>query len=496
MNKQAEQSGLHHDVETTPEAIKPSHVHSHREELVLLVSLVIFELSLAVMAMAIYVKGERPFAAFLARPSGAVFLCAAVALFVAGWVIVHRYVAGQRLPARHFRMIVTMNLVTVLFILAMGEIVVRAGSRSHLDGESFMNVVLKPKNWERAKERYPHFLEKSRAGRTFFDYDERLGWTLGKNRYREASDGEGPYWSSVEGLRAAREGFVYGKVERKTDIAILGDSFTFGSEVGYEETWGAALNRLLGEEFRILNFGVPGYGLGQAYLRYEVDARGWNPKIVILGFISEDLHRTTWVYPFLSTGWDMAFSKPRFVLENGRLTILNRHVLPPQAIFSPRSISELPFLDHDSGYRWSHWQTRWYHASYLARLFISLYHPRSRDTHDEQLLPLNAEILKSFVRSVEQAGSIPLVMYFPSRSDFHQPDSYVPLGKRVLQEAGLPYVDPTACLLEVPSSLRFASAGHYTSQGNAAIANCLAVAVREALGKPSDGMLMAVEKLR
>jgi len=49
----------------------------------------------------------------------------------------------------------------------------------------------------------------------------------------------------------------------------VGDSFTFGQEVTYEESWGYLLEKALGSEFQVLNFGVAMYGVDQAYLRYE-----------------------------------------------------------------------------------------------------------------------------------------------------------------------------------------------------------------------------------
>jgi hypothetical protein len=90
----------------------------------------------------------------------------------------------------------------------------------------------------------------------------------------------------------------------------VGDSFVFADEVTYEDTWGDRLEKALGSEFQVLNFGVTAYGVGQAYLRYEKDARKWYPKIVIFGFISDDLERTMRVYAFLGfPGWDIPFFK-------------------------------------------------------------------------------------------------------------------------------------------------------------------------------------------
>lgn len=116
-----------------------------KRELLLLTSLFLFESAIAVMLMAMYMKGERPFQVFLSSRPGLVFLCAVVVFLISGTDLVHQYLVNKRSPSGRFPMIVMMNLVSVLLIVIMGEIAVRAGSRSHMDGEVFGNVVLKPR---------------------------------------------------------------------------------------------------------------------------------------------------------------------------------------------------------------------------------------------------------------------------------------------------------------------------------------------------------------
>jgi hypothetical protein len=312
-----------------------------------------------------------------------------------------------------------------------------------------------------------------------------MGWTVGP--HRRSSDGL--YWSSSEGIRAPQEGVSFAQLREKTRIALVGDSYTFGEHVTYEDTWGDHLEKALGSEFQVLNLGVPAYGVDQAYLRYEKDARKWNPKIAIFSFISHDLDRTMNVYPFLAfPTWDPTFSKPRFIIRDGVLTRMNVPPLTPDAIFSRQSISELPFLEYDRGYRKSDWQERFYHRSYLARLFVSLFRPWSAvspDVSDEALVTINTAILKEFVRSAEQGGTTPLVMYFPGRQELEEPSSFVPRTKQVLQQAGIAYTDPTSCLLEVNRADRFFPGGHYTPHGNAAVAHCIVHVVRQALAQAS-----------
>jgi len=457
-----------------------------KRELLLLASLFLFEAAIAVLWMAMYMKGERPFQIFISSRPGMAFLCAGAILLISGVDLARRYLVNKRSPSGRFRLVVMMNLVSVLLIVMTGEIAVRAGSRSHMDGEVFGNVVLKPRNWDKAIHRL--LIENTGGDHSnrHLDYDDRMGWTVAPNR----CSSDGLYCSSLEGVRAQQEEVVFPRIQGREEIALIGDSFTFGNEVSYEETWGYQLNQMLGNEFRVLNFGVGGYGLDQALVRYENDVRERRPNVVIFSFISHDLFRTMWVYPFIAMPeWNMPFSKPRFVMRDGELVNLNLTPLSTEAIFSGESISDLPLLEYDRGYRASDWQTHWYQFFYLIRLLTSLFPPWEAvgpDSSGDGLIATNAAILKTFVRSVKEGGSVPLVVFLPMKMDLGREASYVPLGKRVLEQAGIPYIDATSCVSEVNSADRFLE-NHYSPQGNEAVAKCVYKAMKESLPLPMPG---------
>ncbi|MFY4728277.1 SGNH/GDSL hydrolase family protein [Nitrospira sp. BLG_2] len=463
---------------------------SRENELLLFAALLTLESSFAAMAIALYMKGARPFSVFLSTTPGKASLFAGLACVLSIAVIIHQYVAGRRGPSRNFRMILAMNLITVMLILSIGEIAVRAGSHMTPKGEIFGKVLLRPKNWDKIADEYRPLLEQASGDASYIQYDDLMGWTLEPNK----SSSDGLYYSSAEGIRAPQVGISFAKDTEKTRIALVGDSFTFGEEVEYEDTWGYRLEKDLGPDVEVLDFGVPGYSVGQAYLRYGKDVRDWHPKIVIFGLISHDINRSLWVYPFLSApDWKVPFSKPRHILRQGRLVNINVPPLPPDSIFARGSVLELPYLKYDRGYTPYDWEERFFHHSYLARLVVSIF-PRwiaaQYDNTDKALVSVNAKILKEFVRSATQDGAIPLLVYFPSGIDLASTDSTDSLGRRVLQKAGLPYTDPTPCLLEVPSSARFAAGHHYSPQGNAAVAKCLAEVIREVLGHaPGEGRI-------
>jgi hypothetical protein len=465
-------------------SLNSSGSHTNRD-LFLLITLFLAELSGAAILIALHMKGDRLFSVFLSSRPGVVFVCAGLTVFFSGVVIARRYLENRKVPSRQFQLIVTMNLVTVLLMLLMGEVTVRVLARPSLEGEVLGKQELVPKNWHTVAHRNRQLLNEAGERLTYLVYDDRLGWTVGPNR-RSAN---GLYYSSSEGLRASGEGISFAGPTRQTRIALVGDSFTFGEDVAYEDTWGFLLEKALGEEFQVLNFGVGSYGLDQALLRYREDVRAWNPKIVILSLISADVRRTMSVYPFIAAPhWQIPFSKPRLILRDGVLTELNAPALPPQAIFSKETISELPFLEYDGGYHRSQWSQDAAHVSYLARAVMTWFpswESVSSDVTNEALMTVNAAIVKAFVQSVAEIGAIPIVVYFP-REELSKPQLSSSLGKRVLQHASVSYSDVTPCLLELEPQARFAMGGHYSPKGNAAVTKCLMNDVREAVARVKD----------
>jgi hypothetical protein len=203
-----------------------------------------------------------------------------------------------------------MNLVTVFLILITGEIAMRIVTRSSPEGETLGSTVLRPKNWETFALHNRKLLERGAGDLSYLVYDNLMGWTVGPNR-RSAN---GLYFSSAEGIRAPHVGVSFAKLTKETRIALVGDSYTFGEEVRYEDTFGYLLEKALGPEFQVLNFGVVGYGVDQAYLRYEKDIRQWKPKVVIFNFIAADLDRSLTVYTPLGN----AFLQASFHLARGK----------------------------------------------------------------------------------------------------------------------------------------------------------------------------------
>jgi len=242
----------------------------------------------------------------------------------------------------------------------------------------------------------------------------------------------------------------------------------------------------LGDGTQVLNFGVDGYGIDQSYLRYQRDAISWRPEIVVFSFIVSDLGRTMCVYGFLCfPGGEIPFPKPRFVMNGGKLKPLNLPLPSPDYIFERRSIVELPFIEYDPSFgQPADWEERFYYHLYSIRFLLSRFpswpEPRP-DLSDEAFRSINGKLLRSFVRLAREQGSTPIVVYFPSLTDFTPDSKRLPsIAKEILHAHGIEFLDMTGCVSQVSSAQRFVRL-HYSPITNVAIARCLRDVLLETL---------------
>lgn len=96
-------------------------------------------------------------------------------------------------------------------------------------------------------------------------------------------------------------------------ISAYGDSFTAGFGVEPGSAWSNVLSRMLGVP--IANFGVPGYGTDQAYLRFREQAED-GAEIVLLGVLSENIQRNVNQLRNFLIPSPQCQTKPRFGLDD------------------------------------------------------------------------------------------------------------------------------------------------------------------------------------
>lgn len=159
-------------------------------------------------------------------------------------------------------------------------------------------------------------------------YDPELGW-------KPKPDFELDHVrTNSQGLRADREYPVARPPDRRR-IVVVGDSFSWGEEVGDDETYAHDLEGLLpGTE--VLNLAVHGYGTDQQLLRLKRSGLQFQPDLVILGFFEENLDRNMLSF--------RDYAKPWFDLEGGELRLHGVPVPRPDEIMARSEIRPRWFL--------------------------------------------------------------------------------------------------------------------------------------------------------
>ena len=237
-------------------------------------------------------------------------------------------------------------------------------------------------------------------------------------------------------------------------VALFGDSFTWGAEVTPEHAYGNVLSGLLG--CRVANYGVSGYGIDQAYLRYKKVIND-NAPIVILGYYSDNIVRNiNQERGFLTN--QVFWLKPRFILEANELKLiplptlteveylsLGSHAqeLLPYDYFAPGGPSgihslKFPFTLSVLG--------TIQHYRLKARLklhpgYAQFYDP----AHSSHALQVTESIIKSFVSEAQRRNQKPMVLLIPDGRDMrwlrdHGTLPYAELANR-LRNAGVIVLD-------------------------------------------------------
>lgn len=373
-------------------------------------------------------------------------------------------------------------LVTCLLVIAAAELVLRVFVFVQPVITSQLPRGLLPRDWQEVGAVNRELLQQFSDGKSYLVPDEVLGWSIGNSR----TSADELYHSSSEGIRSASRGISLRGSNAPARIAVVGDSYTFSEAVTFAESWAHQLELQLDGQFQVLNFGVPGYGVDQAYLRYETEVPDWQPEIVILGFIAHDLYRSLSVYTAITfPGWQFPFAKPRFDLQDGTLTLLNSPLPSPELLTGETTISELPLIDVEPGYLASDWQWRWYHSLYSVRFAISLmpnWPATADDDENSSLVAINAAILRRFVESARERRIKPIVVYFPSTVSGELDAGAAPPGivNAVFAASGIDFFDATDCIrshdianLTAPDEI------HYSPEANKVVAACLADIVRD-----------------
>ena len=336
------------------------------------------------------------------------------------------------------------------------------------------------------------------AGMVMLDHE--LGWM-----YRPGFRSETDHLNAA-GLRSLRE-YSPSVPVGYLRVAAFGDSFVYGNEVSDSSTWTAQVERM-DSAVEVLNYGVGGYGLDQAFLRYLRDGEKYHPQLVVIGFVSDDLGRIVNVYRRFMASNEWPLIKPRFVLgSGGALQLRAEHVPDVEGyrayVEQPSRVRDLGQLDYY--YEPLIYENPLYDWSATVRVLSNAWVRLRRRAWDSNRLVadnqynvkseafrIQVALMEAFAKAVSERGAQSLVVFFPDkpsamRTVAGKATAYAPLV-RILQSKGISTLDLAPEFANDAGSKRadewFMPGGHYSYSGNRVAARAILRAVRQRNAAP------------
>ena len=215
-------------------------------------------------------------------------------------------------------------------------------------------------------------------------YHPTRGWAVMPDIKNMTPFGRGKFVNTnSKGLRGNAE-YEYARTPGKQRILVLGDSFTFGTDVSDAETYSHDLESAL-PNTEVLNLGVQGYGQDQMLLYLKEEGVKYRPDIVILGFAYMDTNRNLWKF--------FAFAKPKFEAAPDGLKLTNVPVPTPEQVLA------------DEPYR----------SKALDFAIILREKIRWRlGMNEREAKELTTPILDEVVATTRSIGAVPVFVYLPA----------------------------------------------------------------------------------
>lgn len=249
-----------------------------------------------------------------------------------------------------------------------------------------------------------------------FQPDSVLGWTL-RPRFRSPE-------VTVDAVGRRRAPDRPPPESNALRLAAFGDSFTFGGDVADRDAYPEALARL-DPGIDVANYGVPAYGLDQAFLRYLKERGAARPQVVILGYLSENICRNVSVFrPFYNPGTVFPLAKPRYLLDGRGLRLLRNPLPTPESyrrlLANPAdSLAELG--RHDAYYRTSPHARPWDRSATVRLVKLAsaqLSTPRRDGCYgDDEAFAVTTRLFSLFYETALRDGAQPVILIFPTREE-------------------------------------------------------------------------------
>ena len=320
-------------------------------------------------------------------------------------------------------------------------------------------------------------------------FDAELGWCP-----RPDSEAFGAHF---DGLAERSSGLPHAAFPASGSrrVLTLGGSFTLGMEVKDLEAWPARVEAR-GADTEVVNLGVAGYGLDQAYLRYLRDGRSLGAEEVWFGLMPQATLRVSTHYAPAFYRWaTMIAFKPRFLPDDGAGVRLvpnpaSNHadtvrLLTDQDAFvealgeTDLWVRRAPAAFAPRGSHPSHWFGS-------TRLLLTLHEGGNRDRavwledRESEVYRVMRDVLLAFHASCAEDGAALKIIVLPSRADLRLRDEaghgFWDSLLAELREQGVESLDTSGALAEAGApgdDGLWMPGSHYSVRGNEIVAGAV-----------------------
>lgn len=346
-----------------------------------------------------------------------------------------------------------------IFCFLVMEIGVRVLIQRDEDGNCiFRGLQLKPykPTVHRAERIVKEYLKKDDS---LLIYDSQLGWAL-----RPDVDNQNAY------------GFITARPEVKEvpapgclRIALFGGSYTEGT---FDHGWWRVLEQELnaaGIKAEVLNFGVAGYGMDQAYLHWKRDGVKYHPDVVMFGFSAGNCRDNLSLLRMVKDiGSMIPFSKPRFVLTGDQLELVGSPTPPPEAMAGILAhLQDWPEIRYEPYYHAEDFEMKpWRYSRLAATLEAKMCairnKPLSPEFYQFEEMPaqLGLAIVRRFAAEVTASGATFCTLHLPHHIEL----AYYQKHGRFAYQRLLDAVDALAPMAHAEGALLEKCAGHPPEQ--------------------------------
>ena len=291
-----------------------------------------------------------------------------------------------------------------------------------LETKKKIDELLKHKLPDSLKENY----SKKNFKREYFNVrllpDSLLGWS--PNPYFKSSDEL--YIYNKDGIRSNNILHNYSQKEGLR-IAIFGDSYSHGDEVKFNNTIGNYLQNLLSKQginAEVLNFAVSGYGMDQAFLRWQLVKEKFQPDIVILGVQFENVKRhINLLRPFYYYTTEIPYSKPRFIISGNKLHLIKNPITDiSKTVGIIEDFNNWEFRHFEGFYSKKSYNPNFLYYSksfsFVSSAISQIFNEMNFYKPESESYQVTYKLFEQFKTKVENENEIFIPVHLPVKNDF------------------------------------------------------------------------------